>query len=60
MYNDSLHPLQRRYASGDSNVISLPAGFRRHLVGRTLINVFHCDTAEICFVGELVIIQTFS
>jgi len=25
----------------------MPAGFRRHLVGKTLINVFHCDIAEI-------------
>ena len=25
---------------GDSDVISMPAGFRRHLVGKTLINVF--------------------
>jgi len=24
----------------------MPAGFRRHLVGKTLINVFHCDIAE--------------
>ena len=38
----------------------MPAGFRRHLVGKTLANVFHCDIAEIHFVGELVIIQTFS
>jgi len=40
----------------------MPAGFRRHLVGKTLINVFHCDIAEneICFVGKLAIIQTFS
>jgi len=37
--------------SGDSDVISMPAGFRRHLVGETLRNVFHCDSAEICFVG---------
>jgi len=39
------------------------AGFRRHLVCETLINVFHCefcDIAEIRFVGKLVIIQTFS
>ena len=33
--------------------------FRRHLVGKTLINVFHCDSAEIRFVGKIVIIQTF-
>jgi len=45
---------------GDSGVISMPAGFRRHLAGKTLINVFHCDVAEIRFVGELVIIQTVS
>ena len=45
---------------GDSDVISMPAGFRCHLVGKTLINVFHCDIAEIRFVGKLVIIQTFS
>ena len=25
----------------------MPAGFRRHLVGKTLINVFHCDIADI-------------
>jgi len=30
----------------------MPAGFRRHLVGKTL-NVFHCDIAEIRFVGKL-------
>jgi len=45
---------------GGSDVISMPAGFRRHLVGKTLINVFHCDIAEIRFVGKPVIIQTFS
>jgi len=28
---------------GDGNVISMPAGFRRHLVGKTLINVFHYE-----------------
>jgi len=37
----------------------MPAGFRRHLVGKTLINVFRCDIAEIRFVGELVIIRRF-
>jgi len=31
---------------GDSDVISMLAGFRRHLVGKTLVNVFHCDVAE--------------
>jgi len=45
---------------GDSDVISMPVGFRRHLVGKTLTNAFHCDIAEIRFVGKLVIIQTFS
>ena len=48
------------YTQGDSDVISMPAGFRRHLVGKTLINVCHCDIAEIRFVGKIVIIQTFS
>ena len=51
------------YTYGDSDVISTPAGFRRHLVGKALINVFlHCDIAEIRFVGKLAIIllQTFS
>ena len=38
----------------------MPAGFRRHLVGKTLINVFHYDIARIRFVGKLVITQTFS
>jgi len=37
----------------------MPAGFRRHLVGKILLNVFHCDIAQIRFVGKLVIIQTF-
>ena len=53
--------LWTRYTQGDSDVISAPAScFRRHLVGKTLRNVFHCDIAEIRFVGKLVIIQTFS
>ena len=43
---------------GDSDVISMLAGFRHHLVGKTVINVFHCDIAEIRFVGELVKLQT--
>jgi len=34
-------------------MISMPAGFRRHFVGKTLINVCDCDTAEIRFVGKL-------
>ena len=36
--------------------MSMPAGIRRHLVGKTLINGFHCDSAEIRFVGKQVII----
>jgi len=48
------------YTWGDSDVISMPAGFRRHLVGKTLRNVFHCDIAKIRFVGQILIIQTFS
>ena len=39
---------------GDSDVISVPAGVRRHLVGKTLRNDFHCDIAELHFVGKLV------
>ena len=27
-------------------VISMPDGFRGHLVGKTLVNVFQCDIAE--------------
>jgi len=38
----------------------MPAGFRRHLVGKTLRNNFLYDIAEIRFVGKLLIIQTFS
>ena len=37
----------------------MPVGFRRHLVGKTIINVFHSDSAEIRFVGELLIIQRY-
>jgi len=48
------------YIQGDSDVILVPAGFRRHLLGKTLINVFQCDIAEIRFVSKIVIIQTFS
>jgi len=45
---------------GDSDVISMPAGFRRHLVDKTVINVFHCDITKIRFVGKLMTIRTFS
>jgi len=37
----------------------MTVGFRRHLVGKTLIDVFQCDIAEIRSVGKQVIIQTF-
>ena len=39
---------------------SMPAAFCRHLVGKTLRNVCHCDSAEMRFVGNSVIIWTFS
>ena len=48
-----------KYTQGDSDVISMPAVIRRHLVGNALINVFHCDSAEIRFVGKIMIIKTF-
>jgi len=35
-----------RYTYGDSDVISTPARFRRHLVGETLINVFTVITLK--------------
>ena len=34
--------------------MSMPAGLRRHLVGKTLRNVCHCDIAYIRFVGNLI------
>jgi len=40
--------------------MSVPAGIRRHLVGKTSRNVCHRDIAEIRFVGKLMIIWTFS
>jgi len=45
------------YTQGDSDVISMPAGCRRHLVGKTLINICCCNIAEIRSVAELVIID---
>ena len=45
---------------GDSGVISMPAGYCRHLVGKILINIFHCDIVEMRRVGKLVTISTFS
>ena len=38
----------------------MPAGFRRHLVGKTLVYVFTVMSLKKRFVGKLVIIQTFS
>ena len=51
---DSAYEGGRIYTQSDSDVILMPAGFRRHLVDKTLINVFHCDILEIRFVGKLV------
>ena len=50
------------YAQCDSDVslFHMPADFCRHLVGKTLRNVCHCDRAQIRFVGNSVIIWTFS
>jgi len=48
------------YIESDSDVISVLAGFRRHLVGKALINIFHCGITEIHFVGNVMIIRTFS
>ena len=46
---------------GGSDVISMPAGFRRHLVVKLLEMFLHSDSAEMSFfVGKTVIIQTFS
>ena len=35
-------PCTQMNTQGDSDVISMPAGYCRHRVGKTLINVFHC------------------
>ena len=37
----------------------MPAGFRLHLVGKTLINVRCCDITLICFVDKLMIIVLY-
>ena len=47
------------YTYGDSDVISMPTGFRRHLVGKTLRNICYCNIAEIRSVAKLVIIDIF-
>jgi len=44
-------------AEGDSGIMSMPAGFRRHLVHKTLRHDFHCDIAETRFVSRLIIIK---
>ena len=38
----------------------MPAGFHRHLVGNTLINVFRSDIAEICSGWQSVLSFAFS
>jgi len=40
--------------------MSMPAGFRRHLVGKALRNIWYCDIAWIRFVGKLMIKLSFS
>ena len=54
------HDFLYTYGDSDSDVISMPDGFRGHLVGKTLRNVCHCDIAEIRSLGKLLIIRTFS
>ena len=54
------HDFLYTQGDSDSDVISMPDGFRRHLVGKTLRNVCHCDIAEIRSLGKLLIIRTFS
>ena len=62
----ALHPTYTVTTCGDSDVISfhiaMPAGFRRHLVGKTLINVCYSavtNTHSTRFVGRLMIMWTF-
>ena len=40
--------------------VSMPVDFCRHLVGKTLTDVCHRDSAWIRFVGKSVIMRTFS
>jgi len=35
-------PYARNRARATFTFLSMPAGFRRHLVGKTLINICHC------------------
>ena len=37
----------------------MSAGFRRHLVGKTLTNVCYCDITKIRFVGKSMLVLTF-
>ena len=37
----------------------MPAGFRRHLVGKTLKNAGYYNTAEIRFIVKLVVVWAF-
>ena len=46
--------------SKDRRSVSMPAGFRRHLVGKTRRNVCYSDVTYICTVGRSVITWTFS
>jgi len=38
----------------------MPAGFRHHIVGKTLTNIRYRDIAQVHFVGKLVIMRTFT
>jgi len=40
--------------------VSMPAGFRRHLVGKTLKNAVYYNSALIRFTGQLVVAWSFS
>jgi len=51
IYYNFRHPFVL-YTQGDRDAISMPAGFRCHLVAKPLINGFHCDIAEMRFVGD--------
>jgi len=48
-----------RYTYGDRDVLSMPARFRRHVVGKTLRNICWCNIVEILLVVKLVIIHIF-
>jgi len=48
MYNTRTHAVTHihRVSVTSFRFISMPASFRRHLVGKTLRNVCHCDIAK--------------